>query len=79
MEDHGQGRLRVCVYLVALDRHRLTCGHSRALTVILLGFNNYRAGRMALSSRTRGGLRRSAGAASCRGPCLGGRRRALPR
>ncbi len=37
-----------------------------ALTVILLGFNNGRAGRMPYS-RTRGGLRRSAGAASCSG------------
>ena len=34
--------------------------------MILLGFNNDRAGRMA-PLRTRGGLRRSAGAASCLG------------
>jgi hypothetical protein len=33
----------------------LTCERSRALTVILLGFNNGRVGRMA-RSRTRGGL-----------------------
>jgi hypothetical protein len=39
-----------------LSRSRLACGHRRALTVILLGFNNDRAGRMAAHIQRRTAL-----------------------
>jgi hypothetical protein len=51
--------------LGALDQQRLSCEHRRALTVILLGFNNGRAGRMALF--THAGVATPAGAANCPG------------
>jgi hypothetical protein len=64
MEDHGQGRLRVMdlVILTVTGWPAITDG----LTVILLGFNNVSQGGWPLF-RTRGGLRRSAGTASCTG------------
>lgn len=61
MEDHPQGRVRGYVRLVALIRYRLSCVHSLALTVILLGFDNCRAGRMAVPGHR---MRRPADAAS---------------
>jgi hypothetical protein len=35
------------------DLHRLACGHSQALTVILLGFDDGGAGRMAAHAQRR--------------------------
>ena len=50
MEDQSQGRLHVYVHLVALPE-AVVLRSQTALTVILLGFNNGRAGRMAAYAR----------------------------
>jgi hypothetical protein len=63
-EDHHQGRLSVCVYLVALTVRGW--GSQTVLTVILVGFNNDGAGRMA-RPHTRSGWRCPAGTVRCPG------------